>query len=170
MGIGVLIALMGYFGDQYSHLKFPISAGARPGFRPAQIAAVHAVSAHFFNSNEPAVVTMPTGAGKTTVLMTIAFVLRPQRVLVLTPSRLVREQIAENFSALADLKKIESLPLDLVAPRVFATEHTVGTHQQWDDLRAYDVVVATVPSVSPREGVIPEGHRLCYVSRGTAKQ
>jgi hypothetical protein len=98
---------------------------------------------------------MPTGAGKTTVLMAIAFLLRVERVLVLTPSRLVREQIAENFGALVDLKKIEALPLDLVSPRVFATEGTIGSDEAWEDLRRYDVVVATVPSVSPRDGVIP---------------
>jgi hypothetical protein len=54
--------------------------------------------------------------------MALAFVLRAERVLILTPSRLVREQIAENFSALVDLKRIEALPLDLATLRVFATE------------------------------------------------
>jgi len=98
---------------------------------------------------------MPTGSGKTTVLMALAFVMRAQRVLVLTPSRLVREQIAENFGALVDLKKIEALPLDLVSPKVFVTEGTIGSDEAWEDLRQYDVVVATVPSVSPRDGVIP---------------
>jgi len=147
---------MGYFSANYSKLSFPIIDGRRPGFRPAQIAAIHAVSAHLFGSKQPALVTMPTGAGKTTVLLALAFLLRPQRVLVLTPSRLVREQLAENFSVLADLKKIEALPLDLPTPRVFATEGTIGSDEAWDSLRQYDVVVATVPSVSPREGAIPE--------------
>jgi len=146
---------MGYFGNNYDRLRFPISDGRPPGFRSAQLAAVQAVSSHFFNSNQPSIVTMPTGAGKTTVLMATAFALRAERVLVLTPSRLVREQIAENFGALVDLKKIEALPLDLASPRVFATEGTIGSDEAWDDLRQYDVVVATVPSVSPRDGVIP---------------
>ncbi len=64
---------MGYFSDNYGRLRFPISDGNPPGFRSAQLAAIHAVSAHFFNSNQPAIVTMPTGAGKTTVLMATAF-------------------------------------------------------------------------------------------------
>ena len=148
---------MGYFSTHYDKLRFPVSppnpAGA--GFRLAQIAAIHAASAHFFNSKQPAIVTMPTGAGKTTVLMALAFVLRAERILILTPSRLVREQIAENFSALVDLKKIGALPLDLVTPRTFATEGTIGSDQEWEDLRQYDVVAATVPSVSPRDGFIP---------------
>ncbi len=146
---------MGYFSTHYDRLRFPVSPARPAGFRLAQIAAIHAVSAHFFNSKQPAIVTMPTGSGKTTVLMALAFVLRAERVLILTPSRLVREQIAENFSALVDLKKIEALPLDLASPRVFATDGTIGSDQAWEDLRQYDVVAATVPSVSPRDGAIP---------------
>jgi superfamily II DNA or RNA helicase len=146
---------MGYFSTNYAKLSFPLTDTSPAGFRNAQLAAIHAVSAHFFNSKQPAIITMPTGAGKTTVLMALAFVLRAQRVLVLTPSRLVREQIAENFGALVDLKKIEALPLDLPTPRVFATDGTIGSDAAWEDLRQYDVVVATVPSVSPRDGLIP---------------
>ena len=146
---------MGYFSDNYDKLRFPIADGPRPGFRTAQVAAAHAVSAHFFGSKQPAIVTMPTGAGKTTVLITVAFLLRAERVLVLTPSRLVREQIAENFRVLLDLKKIEALPVDLDGPRVFVTDSEVGSDGAWDSLRQFDVVVATVPSVSPRDGAIP---------------
>jgi superfamily II DNA or RNA helicase len=100
-------------------------------------------------------VTLPTGAGKTTVQMAVAFILRAQRLLILTPSRLVREQISENFSGLVNLKKIEALPLDLVNPRVFATERRIGTDAAWDELQQYDVIVATVLVVPPREGAIP---------------
>src|SRR6266436_7732400 len=146
---------MGYFADHYNTLRLPVGDVRTAGFRLSQIAAIHSVSAHFFNSDQPAIVTMPTGSGNTTVLMALAFVLRAQRVLILTPSRLVREQIAENFSALVDLKKIEALPLDLASPRVFATDGTIGSDQAWEDLRQYDVVAATVPSVSPRDGAIP---------------
>jgi len=146
---------MGYFSDNYDRLRFPITAGPRLGFRPAQIAAAQAVAAHFFNARQPAIVTMPTGAGKTTVLIAAAFMLRAERVLVLTPSRLVREQIAENFRLLLDLKKINALPADLDGPRVFATEGEVGSDGEWESLRQFDVVVATVPSVSPRDGAIP---------------
>src|SRR5882757_6364872 len=123
---------MGYFSIHYDKLRFPITDARPPGFRLAQIAAIHAVSAHFFNSKQSAVVTMPTGSGKTTVLMALAFVLRAERVLILTPSRLVREQIAEDFGALVDLKKIEALPLDLVSPRVFVTEETIGSDEAWE--------------------------------------
>jgi hypothetical protein len=51
---------MGYFSDNYERLKFPIVSPRRSGFRTAQIAAIHAISAHFFGSVQPAIVTMPT--------------------------------------------------------------------------------------------------------------
>jgi superfamily II DNA or RNA helicase len=146
---------MGYFSDHYDQVTYPVSVGARPGFRSAQLAAAQAVSAHFFGSKQPAIVTMPTGAGKTTVLMTVPFLLRAERILVLTPSRLVREQIAENFRLLLDLKKIGAVPANLNGPRVFATEGEVGSDAEWETLRHFDVVVATVPSVSPRDGAVP---------------
>jgi|SRR5271168_1467266 len=146
--------LVGYFSDNYDKLRFPIAAPPRGGFRLAQLAAIHAVSAHFFNSKQPALITMPTGSGKTTVLVTSAFVLRATRVLVLTPSRLVREQLAEAFRLLLDLKKFEALPNELASPRVYATRNMLGSDEEWESLRHFDVVVATVPSVS-REGVIP---------------
>jgi len=146
---------MGYFSDHYDQLTFPVAVGPRPGFRPAQLAATQAICAHFFSFKQPAIVTMPTGAGKTTVLMTMPFMLRAERVLVLTPSRLVREQVAENFRLLLDLKKINAVPAALDGPRVFVTEGEVGSDAEWESLRHFDVVVATVPSVSPRDGAIP---------------
>lgn len=88
---------MSYFTDHYSQLTFPLENLPKLGFRPAQLAAAQSVAAHFFNSNTPALIVMPTGAGKTTVLTTVPFLLGAGRVLVLTPSRLVREQITENF-------------------------------------------------------------------------
>src|SRR6267154_1635834 len=76
---------MGYFSDHYNTLRLPVGDVRTAGFRLAQIAAIHSVSAHFFNSDQPAIVTMPTGSGKTTVLMALAFVLRAQRVLIPAP-------------------------------------------------------------------------------------
>ncbi len=47
---------------------------------------------------------MPTGSGKTVVKMLAAVVLRAARVLVVTPSRMVREQIAHHFATLQVLR------------------------------------------------------------------
>jgi hypothetical protein len=46
---------------------------------------------------EPTLVVLPTGSGKTAVSLLAAFVERAKRVLVVTPSRLVRNQITEEY-------------------------------------------------------------------------
>lgn len=44
-----------------------------PGFRPAQLGAIHAAAAHFVNRSDPGIITMPTGSGKTAVLVAASF-------------------------------------------------------------------------------------------------
>ena len=147
---------MGYFNDNYDKLSYPLQDGEKSGFRAAQAGAIHAVAAHFSMRTEPAIVSMPTGTGKTAVLIATAFALRANRVLILTPSRLVREQIAEEVETLSRLREINAISQDTPAPAVAALRTRVGTVEDWDKLRKQDVIVATVPSVSPaHEKVAP---------------
>ena len=101
---------MAYFADHYNQFSFPRAEDDQPGFRDAQLGAIHSLAGHFAARHEPALISMPTGSGKSAVLMASAFLLRSERVLVLTPSRLVREQLAEEFRTLATLKKIGAVP------------------------------------------------------------
>lgn len=149
---------MAYFAKNYSALRFPIHRDGdepRPGFREAQRGALFAIASHFTRRGDPAIVTMPTGSGKTAVLEASAYLLEARRVLILTPSRLVREQIAEDFGTLGILKRLGALAEDLAAPAVMATSQRVKTDEDWEAMRAFDVVVATVPSVSPSIEGIP---------------
>lgn len=149
---------MSYFAERYADLHFPIQTGGdapTPGFREAQRGALFAIAAHFTQRSDPAIVTMPTGSGKTAVLQACAYALRAQRVLVLTPSRLVREQIAEDFGALGVLKRLTALAEDIPPPSVKATSGRVKSAEDWEAMRAYDVVVATVQSVSPHLTEVP---------------
>lgn len=149
---------MPYFEANYSKLSFPIWNREEnvSGFREAQRGALFAVGSHFTSRSEPAIVTMPTGSGKTAVLQACAFLLRAQRALILTPSRLVREQIAEDFAALGVLKRIRALPQNLEPPKVMSTAHRVSDPDGWEAMRDFDVVVATVPSVSSHLEGIPK--------------
>ena len=148
---------MSYFGDGYAKLSFPIAnPGAEvAGFREAQRGALFAIGAHFTARTDPAIVTMPTGSGKTAVLQATAFLLRATRTLVITPSRLVREQIAADFATLGVLKRIGALPEDADPPRVHSTAHRIVSAAGWEALKEVDVVVATVPSVSSHSEDIP---------------
>jgi superfamily II DNA or RNA helicase len=106
---------MSYFVRNYGHLSFPVGDDNQIGFRASQVAALNALNAHFFGRTEPAIVVMPTGSGKSAVLTAAPFILRASRVLVLTPSRLVREQLAENFASLVDLRKLEAMSREAIA-------------------------------------------------------
>ncbi len=144
---------MSYFSDNYKHITYPI--GSEKGLRYSQIGAIHAISSFFTIKKEPAIVVMPTGSGKTVVMMMSAFVLNSSRILVITPSRLVRNQIAEEFKTLSTLLEIEVLTKKIDTPKVKEIEKKITSESQWEDLRNYDVVVVSPNSSSPGIEDIP---------------
>jgi superfamily II DNA or RNA helicase len=148
---------MSYFEENYSGFFYPFKErDGASGFRYAQLGAIHAAAAHFVMRTDPGIVTMPTGSGKTAVLIATAFVLRARRVLVITPSRLVREQIAEEFSILKTLRNEGAISPEVTPPSVFSVRKRITTNEEWEDMRKFDVVVGTVQSISPEYAMIPE--------------
>jgi superfamily II DNA or RNA helicase len=136
---------MSYFSDNYTNLRYPLGD---PGLREAQAGAIHAIAAHFTISTDPALVVMPTGSGKTAVLLAAPFALRATRALIITPSRLVREQTAEGAGDLGVLKRAGVLADQLQLPKVFEIESKCSA-ADWEKLRDYDFVVATPNCTSP---------------------
>jgi hypothetical protein len=104
---------------------------------------------------DPALVVMPTGSGKTAVLMLLPFMIQAKRVLILTPSKLVRNQIAVDFEELNTLKKLNVIDADQPTPSVHRVPGEIRSKGQWDDLYKYDVVVSTPNSCSPYYKNIP---------------
>jgi superfamily II DNA or RNA helicase len=76
------------------------------GLRKCQQGAIWAVKSHLTISNEPALLSLPTGAGKTALMMALAFELKAKCVLIITPSQIIRHQTAGKFLLLDDLVKI----------------------------------------------------------------
>lgn len=146
---------MSYFQLHYEDLKYPIVSDTGGGLYNAQIGAIHAIASHFTVDEQPAMVTMPTGSGKTAVLMMTPFVLRSTRTLILTPSRLVREQIAEDLANLQTLKDTGALPTDIPVPRVLEVSERIDSVAAWEALREYDAVVSTPNCTSPAYGSVP---------------
>lgn len=140
---------MPYFSDHYADIRIPKESPSESGLRNAQIGAIHAVASHFTVHERPAVVVMPTGSGKTAVLMTVPYLLEATRVLVVTPSRLVRDQITKQWQQLRLLKALGVLPEEVGAPAVVEVRSRVGTASQWAAFEQADVVVGTPSSVSP---------------------
>lgn len=146
-----------YFSDAYKHVRYPkanLELG-KDGLRKSQIGALHAIGAHFSLHERPAVTVLPTGAGKTAVLMLTPYILAAERVLVITPSRFVREQIKLDYIHLKTLKKAQALPEELVAPAVYENDGMLMSEAAWEELRQYDVVISTPNSASPAQRGIP---------------
>ena len=147
---------MGYFEEHYGAFRYPLNDGDIPGFRLAQLGAIHAAAAHFVTRTDPGIITMPTGSGKTAVLIAAAFVLRAKRVLIIAPSRLVREQIAEEVASLRTLRDAGAIGEDIPSPTVFSTKKRITSSEEWEAMRGFDVVVGTIQSISPEYPDTPE--------------
>lgn len=136
---------MDYFSLNYENVKYPYSQdGEHLGLRNAQIGAIHAIGSFFtLVSNEnAAIIVMPTGSGKTSVIMISPYILRACRVLIVTPSTMVRSQIADEFRELLTLKKIHVLDEGILNPVIFEMCHQYND-SYLDDLMHADVIVAT---------------------------
>jgi superfamily II DNA or RNA helicase len=142
-----------YFSRRRNQVRLPLSvdpADGGQGLRRAQLGAIAAIqSKHTLGMAEPGLIVMPTGSGKTGVLMTAPFLLNANRVLIITPSRIVRYQIAEDYKTLKTLKKINILPQAAKEPNVVEVNSRRRTREDWEALRKFDVAVATPGSVSP---------------------
>lgn len=134
---------MSYFSDLYGLVNYPIASEHSRGLRNAQIGAIHAIASH--STLEPvdaAVIVMPTGSGKTTVLMLAPYVLQKTKVLIVTPSAMVRGQIVEEYKQLKTLKHIGVFHEDVKPPIVYEAEHLFNLGQI-DNISCADVVVAS---------------------------
>lgn len=140
---------MSFFQDNYTNLSLPFPGDETTGLRRPQHGALHSIAGHFTNRQEQAIVSMPTGSGKTAVLMLTPFFLQAKRVLVLTPSRLVRNQIFEDFSKLKTLRKVGCFDEAVTNPEVIEVENKLANTTDWEALESFDVVVATPLCVSP---------------------
>lgn len=134
---------MCYFIETYDSLRYPIDSNESIGLRNAQIGAIHAIASYdTFNKKCAAIVVMPTGSGKTGVLMMAPYVTQRHKVLIVTPSIMVRGQIYEDFSHLHTLRKIHVFHEDVVPPRTYELKNKFSEELQ-EDVSSADVVVAT---------------------------
>ena len=143
---------MSYFLSNHSQVDLFTN---EDGLRAPQLGAVGALIAHGTKSIEPAVISLPTGTGKTAVLQLAPFLWKASRVLVITPSRVVREQITKGFTELELLRSLGVLSDDLNTPKVRSILKRIVDNATWEECRGYDVVVSTPQSCSPAIEQIP---------------
>lgn len=93
----------------------------------------------------PAIVSMPTGSGKTAVAVALPYLAKSHRVLVIVPSRELRRQVVSAFRSRSLLQDIG----------VLEGEHSPDVHElkgrpsDWSVLDSADVVVSIPASISP---------------------
>ncbi len=132
-----------YFEKYYSKISYPIDSPKAKGLRNAQLGAIHAISSFFtLRKKEAAIVIMPTGAGKTAVLMLSPYLLRKNKVLVMTPSKMVRGQISEDLSSLKTLCYTNVFRSSMAKPKVYEMEHRYKD-EFLPELEMNDAIIAT---------------------------
>lgn len=119
------------------------------GFRPGQLGAMHAVLAHESVHDDPAIVCLPTGYGKTSLMMALPLLLSAQRVLVVEPSDALRKQVSAHFGELSVLRRIGAIGDEIPNPNVHRLEGRPDAAAAWELLAERDVVVTTAASASP---------------------
>src|SRR5437870_4465919 len=140
MGRGRMVS---YFGRQAGKLRFELSGHAESGLRECQLGAYWAVMSHFTATSDPALVSLPTAAGKTVLMQILSFGLQARRVLVVTPATILRDQTAEEFRSFTTLRRIGVVSARMPRPSVHAQEHRLSSVAAWRAIARYDVVVAT---------------------------
>lgn len=138
---------MSYFSNHSLVLR-PLEM-PNTGLRPGQLGALHSVLAHFSVYEEPALVSLPTGYGKTAVLMALPFLLKAKRVLVIEPSDALRRQTTGHFKELSTLRKLNVIGPDILNPSVVGQKGRPSTQEAIDAFSTADVVISTPQSLSP---------------------
>lgn len=116
-----------------------------PGLRLPQSGALHAIAAHWTTGTDRALVVMPTGTGKTEVMIASAVEAACERVLIIVPSDALRLQTADRFASYSVLEKlgtVEGLPNPVVG--ILSSR---PTPEQFVAVAACNVVVATMSAI-----------------------
>jgi superfamily II DNA or RNA helicase len=136
----------GFFQKHFTHFN-PLAKG----LRECQIGAFCAVRSHFSIWDEPCVISLPTGSGKTALMMALCFGFKARRVLIINPAEVLRLQTCNKFEVLDDLRTagaIEGLPKSQ-KPKVHSVENELRSTADWKALAGYDLVTATTRTTSP---------------------
>lgn len=126
----------------------------RAGLRLPQVGALHAIAAHWSLSKESAVVVMPTGTGKTEVMLALSVESYGNRVLVVVPTDALRQQTADKYREYGLLRRLGVLT-DVRNPVVGVL---IGkpTANQFQALQTCNIVVTTMSSISRADEVMQQ--------------
>lgn len=115
------------------------------GLRLPQRGALHAVASHWTLGSDPAIVVMPTGTGKTEVMIAAAISAEANRVLVIVPTDALRQQTGDKFLTYGLLQQI-GVVADIPNP-VVGLLSSKPDRAHIGPIRTCNVVVTTMSSI-----------------------
>lgn len=118
------------------------------GLRPPQIGALHAIGAHWSLSSQPATVVMPTGTGKTETMIGASLAYHQGTILVVVPSKLLRDQTEGKFLRLGLLRKLNCIPVELKNPIIGTLYSRPKTIKDLDIFDRCHVVITTMSAIA----------------------
>lgn len=124
----------------------------RSGLRRAQLGALHAIASHWTISNKPATVVMPTGTGKTEVMIASAIANQAERVLIIVPSDALRWQTLRKFGSYGVLRNI-GIVSGATYP-VCGILSSRPTDEHLNIVEQCNVVIATMSSISRADAIL----------------
>jgi len=100
------------------------------GLRLPQLGAVHAVLGYWTTDPaQPATVVMPTGTGKTETMIALLASERPERLLVVVPSDVLRNQTAHKFESFGVLQEAGVIFPQALRPIVGQLKHAFSSSE-----------------------------------------
>lgn len=121
------------------------------GLRAPQIGALHALASHWTLEERAALVVMPTGTGKTEVMLAHMIMSAPERLLVLVPSDALREQTLNKFTSLGILQGRSIVASTAQKPIVGLLKKAPKTGADFPAFLQCNVVVSTVAMLEQME-------------------
>ena len=134
----------------FSQLELNLNDEVMSKLRPGQVGAIRAMQAYAISrSDAAALISLPTGYGKSELIAIAPAIFRSERTLVVAPSRIVRDMLATGIHKQKHLRQSGIVDLKAPRPDVQRQEKLLSTAGSWDDLREADLVVAHPQAVSP---------------------
>lgn len=114
------------------------------GLREPQVGALHALAAHWTLGERSAMVVMPTGTGKTEVMLAHTVMTAPRCLLVLVPTDALREQTFKKFVSLGILHRHQIVQPQAERPVVGLLRRAPRAKADFALVSQCNVVVSTV--------------------------
>ncbi|MCG8323626.1 MAG: DEAD/DEAH box helicase family protein [Cytophagales bacterium] len=133
---------------RYKAEQDTIKSSSDYGLRPPQLGALFSIGSHWSLSNSPATIVMPTGTGKTEVMIAISVAHHIKRSVIAVPSKALKFQIATKFKSLGILNELGVIPKDIEYPIVGIINKRPKSESELKIFNDCNIVIGAISSLS----------------------